>query len=272
MPVARGMARVAGSAAWVALPGRRRVVLENLSHTAAAATPFERVRLSRRTFANMAEAAVHLFRIPSMSREELFALCEVHGREHLDVAMAMGRGVIVVTPHLGPYELGAAWAAAAGYPVYGMAEDLAPDVLEALAQYRTATGMQLISMKQGIRAVYRLLREGKMVLLVADRAIGEAKASVPLPFAGGTRRMPIGPAMFSVASGAPVVVGHIVRHTRHVPRFVIRFEPPLLPEGDGDDARLNLARRIAERLGSAVADHPDQWYVFQPMWIADDGA
>lgn len=246
--------------------------MENLSHTAATASPAQRRRLCRRTFSNMAEAAIHLFRLPSMSREELFSLCEIEGREHLDAALDMKRGVIVVTPHLGPYELGSAWAAAAGYPVYGMVEDLAPDVLEALATYRTATGMQLISMKQGIRAVYRLLQEGKMVLLVADRAIGAATSAVALPFAGGVRPVPTGPATFAAATGAPVVVGSIVRNPRGAPHYLVRFLPPLVSEGKGDDARQQLQREIAQRLGDAVRDHPDQWYVFQPQWVARDRA
>lgn len=272
LPVARAVARAAGLAAWAALPGRRRVIMENLSHTAAAATPAQRRRLCRRTFTNMAEAAVHLFRLPSMSREELFALCEVEGREHLDAALAMGRGVIVVTPHLGPYELGSAWAAAAGYPVYGMVEDLAPEVLDALATYRTATGMQIISMKQGIRAVYRLLQQNKMVLLVADRAIGGATSAVTLPFAGGRRPLPTGPATFSAATGAPVVVGSIFRNPRRSPHYRVRFLPPLVPEGRSEAAREHLQHQIVQRLGDAVRDHPDQWYVFQPQWVAHDGA
>ena len=180
--------------------------------------------------------------------------------------------MLIVTGHLGPYELGGAWAAALGYPVHAMVEDLDPDVLDALGTYRQATGMRLISMKQGLRGVYRLLQEQQIVLLVADRAIGEGaeRGSVDVPFCDGVRSIPTGPATFAIATGAPIVVGHIALNPARTPRYLVEFDPPLVPRGRGDDERLRLTRVIADRLAAAVRDHPDEWYVFQPQWIPSD--
>jgi KDO2-lipid IV(A) lauroyltransferase len=196
----------------------------------------------------------------------------VRGRDHLDAARALGAGVLIVTGHLGPYELGGAWMAALGYPVHAMVEDLDPDVLDALGSYRQATGMRLISMKQGLRAVYRLLQEGQIVLLVADRAIGEGagRGSVDVPFCDGIRSIPTGPATFAMATGAPIVVGHITLNPAGTPRYLVEFDPPLVPRERGDEERLRLTRLIADRLAAAVRDHPDEWYVFQPQWIPSD--
>jgi KDO2-lipid IV(A) lauroyltransferase len=151
-----------------------------------------------------------------------------------------------------------------------MVEDLAPDVSAALATYRRATGMELISMKEGIRAVYRLLQEGRMVLLVADRAVGDTRGVIELPFCDGIRPVPTGPATFAMTTGAPIIVGHITLNPDAPPRYVVEFEPPLLPEGRGEAERIRLTRLITDRLAAVVRKHPDEWYVFQPQWVPRD--
>jgi KDO2-lipid IV(A) lauroyltransferase len=275
------MAGLAGTIAWFVQADRRRTVLDNLARTAPNETPARRNLLGRRTFRNMAMAVTDLVRLSTASRDEVLSLVEVRGLEHLDAARAMEKGVIVVTAHLGPYELGGAWAAALGYPVHAMVEDLDPDVMTALASYRQATGMRLISMKQGLRGVFRLLEERQMVLLVADRAIGESRGAVELPFGDGIRLVPTGPATFAVASGAPIVVGHIALNPARRPRYLVHFEPPLIPAARPDvkgparsagdeEERLRLTRRITELLSAAVRRHPDEWYVFQPRWVSSD--
>ena len=266
----RGVAALGGSLAYYTMGERRRIVTDNLARLAPNENSRARARLARRTFRNLATASVDLFRLPHATREEVLAMATIEGREHIDAAMAMGKGVIAVTAHLGPFELGGAWLAALGYPVHAMVEDLAPDVLEALASYRRATGMQVFSMKQGIRAVFRLLEEQQMVLLVADRAIDGTRGTVKLPFGEGVRPVPTGPAAFAAATGAPVIVGYATLNPAASPRYLVHIEPPVVAAGRGEDERLRLTRHLTERLATAVRKHPDQWYVFQPEWVSSD--
>lgn len=269
-PVARGVGWVVGSLAYYLAPGRRRVLMENLARTASTRTLRQRRRLARRTLRNLIDAALHLYRIPHMTRAELHGLVAFEGEEHLHAALALNRGVIIVTAHLGPYELGGAWLASHGYDTHAMVEDLSPEVLDAMAAYRKATGMGLISMRQGIREVYRLLQRNAIVLLVADRAIGEARSAVNVPFAGGIRPLPTGPATFAMANQTPIIPGRIVRNPQRRPRYLVRFEAPIVPQARGEGERRRLTRLIADHLSAAVLDHPDQWYVFQPQWVDDE--
>jgi lauroyl/myristoyl acyltransferase len=270
--VVRALARGAGVMAYWGATDRRRTILGNVSRLAAGESEAGQRRLARRTFVNLLEASVDLFRLPTASRAELFRLVEIEGREHLDAALALGKGVIAVTPHLGPYELGGAILAAAGYRVHAMVEDIDPDTNAALALYRQATGMQLISRSRGVRTVLRALKDGEIVLLVADRVVGDGSEGIELPFAGGVRAVPTGPASFALATGAPLIVGHIARNPSKASRYLIRLEPPILPQSTGSpaDDRLRLTSRIAERLASVVREHPDQWFVFQPEWKRRD--
>jgi KDO2-lipid IV(A) lauroyltransferase len=263
----RAVGWVIGTVAWAVVPSRRRAVMQNLSYLAPSLPPARRRLLARRTFRNLIDAAIHLFRLPSMPREELLSLIQVEGDEHVRSALALGRGLLIVTGHMGPYELGGAWMAARGCPTHAMVEDLDPATLDALAIYRRATGMGLVSMKQGIRSVFRLLDDGAIVLLVADRAIGDSRSAVEMPFAHGVRPVPTGPAIFAMTKGTPIIVGHIVKNPARRPRYLVHFDPPLLAEGSGEAERLRLTRLVTDGIAAAAQRYPDQWYVFQPEWI-----
>ena len=270
VPIARALAAIAGTVAWAAQGERRRTLLENLSYTAPERSVGERRRLARRTFRNLAVTAVDQFRLPSISMDDLRGLFEIRGLEHVDAAQSRGHGTVLVTGHLGPYELASACFAALGYEMYGMMEDMDPALLDALATYRSATGMKLVNIKDGVRAAYRILGQGHCLALVADRAIGDARGAIELPFAGGIRRLPTGPAVFAQATGAPIVTAFAWRNPGKGPRYIMEFDPPLIAQGRDEAERIRLMYAIVERMSAAVRRSPDQWFVFQPNWITRD--
>jgi phosphatidylinositol dimannoside acyltransferase len=274
VPVApvRWLARIGGAIGYSFAGARRQALLDNQRFLTPDASPRDQRRRARRTMANLLDAAVDLFHLPTMPPKEFSRLVGIEGREHLDAAMAMGKGVVTVTAHLGPYELGGAWLALAGYPVHGMAEDLDPETNAAMALYREATGMKLLSRNGGIRPALRLLREQQMLLLVADRVVGEGADGIEVNFGSGTRKVPAGPAALALTTGAPIIVGYITRSPGRATRYLVHIDPPIVATGTGDGQRDRemLTRRVAERLSAAVQSHPDEWFVFQPEWIQRD--
>jgi KDO2-lipid IV(A) lauroyltransferase len=271
-PVHR-LARLIGPMACRLAGPRRQAVLSNLGHLAPGLDAAGRSAAADRTFANLLDAAVDLWRLPTLPRAALKRLLSVTGREHLDDAIAEGRGVIVVTAHLGPYELGGAWLAAEGYPVHAMVEDLNEATNNALSSYRQATGLQLVRRSAGAKALLRLLRDRKLVLLVADRVVGAGEKGMLVPFGSGMRAIPTGPAALAVATGAPIVVGEITHSPANGARYHVHFEPPLRAEAGLTNrvARDRLTRRVGALLAASVARTPEQWYVFQPEWQDGDG-
>lgn len=263
----RALGTVAGALSWFAAPARRAILAANARHFAPGATPRDVRAIARRTLRHLMEDATDLFRLPALDRDALLRLVHMEGLDGLQAAHALGRGVIVVTPHLGPYELGAACLATIGLPVHAMVEDLDPETNAALAAYRAATGLRLVSRNSGLRQLYRLLRQGEIALLVADRVIGDGSDGLEVPFGDGVRRVPTGPAAFALATGAPIVVAWIVRGQSRAPRYLVHFDPPIDPEGATREA---LTRRVAERFDRVIREHPDQWYVFQPEWLPRD--
>jgi KDO2-lipid IV(A) lauroyltransferase len=148
-----------------------------------------------------------------------------------------------------------------------MVEDLDPELLEALASYRAATGMQLVNVKDGLRAAYRVLNRNECLAIVGDRAVGDARGAIDVPFAGGVRPIPAGAAVLAQATGAAVITAFAWRNPQKTPRYVIEFDPPVHAEGRDEADRRRILDRIVERMVSAIRRNPDQWFVFQPNWI-----
>jgi lauroyl/myristoyl acyltransferase len=270
--LARALAAAGGTLAWAIQGDRRRTLLKNLGYTASDRSEAERRRMARRTFRNFAVTAVDLFRLPNISPDEVRSLFEIRGLEHVDAAKARGKGVVIATAHLGPYELAAASLATRGYTMYGMVENLEPAVLEALASYRSATGVQLVNMKDGLRAAYRILGEGHILCLVADRVIGDTRGAVEMPFAGGKRLVPTGPAVFAQATGAALIPAFAYPNPSGETRYVMEFFPSLIAESRDTTERDRLMSAIVERMSAAVRRNPEQWFVFQPNWIEREPA
>ena len=261
------MAAAAGTVAWAVQSDRRRTLLENLSYTAPE-HPDAHGLMARRTFRNLSVTAVDLFRLPIMAHEELQSMFEIRGLEHLAEAQSRGRGTVIATAHLGPYELASACLASLKrYTVYGMMEDLDPEVLDALASYRSATGMQLINIKDGLRAAYRVLNEGHVLCLGADRMIGYTTGAIEVPFTGGRRLVPTGPAVFAQGTGAALITAFTSPNPGGRARYIMEFDPPLYAEGRGAEERERLMKQVVERMSAAIRRNPDQWFVFQPNWI-----
>jgi lauroyl/myristoyl acyltransferase len=115
-----------------------------------------------------------------------------------------------------------------------------------------------------------LLKEGQIVLLVADRVIGEGADGVEVPWGTGRRLVPSGPAAFALATGAPIVSGYIVRQPAGArTRYLLHLDAPIVATGISRD---ELTRDVAAHLAGAVCQHPDQWYVFQPDWQTRDAS
>src|SRR5574339_267281 len=83
-------------------------------------------------------------------------------------------------------------------------------------------------------------------------AIGDARSAVEVPFAGGIRPMPIGPAVFAQATGAAIVTAFASINPGRKPRYVMEFEPPLFAEGRDEADRMRLMSTIVERMEAAI--------------------
>jgi len=207
------------------------------------------------------------FRIRTMPEKEFNERIVVIGVENIDRALEAGKGCVCALPHMGNWDAAGHWFGANGYRIAAVAEELRPPRLyELFLRHREELGMRIVGLtKEGHvgQQLKQLLSENWMVALVADRDLTGRGTEVEM--FGATRRVPAGPALLSLSSGAPLVVCPV--YTRD-DGWEVRIEEPLEIERTGvirEDVAA-LSRLMAERFERAIAAKPTDWHMFQPAW------
>src|SRR5262245_27717973 len=151
-------------------PRARAVQEANLARLRPRIAPATRRRLARRAFEHFALSLVDFLRLryrPATGLEDRVA---VRGAHHLEAARSAGRGVIVLSAHLGNWERGAAFLAASGTPVHVLARRHAHPWVERLFESRRRPrGVRTIARRPAWVPAAALLRSGGWVALMGDR-------------------------------------------------------------------------------------------------------
>lgn len=266
--VATPIARTGGRLAALVAPGRRRIVRRNLRR--ATDGGLEGLALERAvsdTFASYGRYWLELFRLPSHGDVEA-RITDV-GWEHIEQGLAAGRGVILALPHMGGFDMAAAWLAGRGVPPVVVVESVEPpELFEWFADVRRAIGMDVIPLGPGAAgAVVKALAANRIVCLLADRDI--AGDGMAVEFFGERTTLPGGPATLALRTGAPLIPTGVYFRPHGGNHLVIG--PPLAVERQGrlrdDVARITQA--LARRFEELVRRAPSQWHVMQPNWPSD---
>jgi KDO2-lipid IV(A) lauroyltransferase len=231
--------------------------------------------LTRRAMRSYARYWLDVFRLPSLSREQLRRGFRLERHELLAADVAAGRGAVVALPHGGNWDAAGAWVAAMGWPLTTVAERLKPEgVYARFLAFRELLGMEILPTHGGERPPLDVLtdrvRAGHVVPLLADRDL--SARGVEVTFFGGRTRMPPGPALLAIRTGAPLYVASMW-YEPDGPRGLL--EGPLAapgPETGSLDQRVRLlTQQIADRLAAGIARHPEDWHMLQRMWIDEAG-
>ena len=267
----RALFRLLGSAAFHLATNARAVVAANQAQVLG--RPVEDplvVASTREAFRSYARYWYDTFALTSMTDEEVHETFVWDGDEFLLEPTSRGQGVIAVLPHLGNWDACSRDMCVRGLPMVAVAERLRPERLYQLfVREREANGVHVIGLGgAGIgKALAATIAEGNVLALLADRDL--TGRGVQVTMFGATRRMPAGPAMLALSSGAPIVVlGSYETSTGW--RAIVR--PLAMPEMTGDrraDARA-ITQAIADAFERLIAASPADWHVFQPGWPADD--
>jgi KDO2-lipid IV(A) lauroyltransferase len=190
---------------------------------------------------------------------------QVDGWNILEERLARGHGLILVSGHVGNWELGGAYLAARGLPVSVVARHMAnPLVDRYLTETRERIGLDVIHDEVAVRRVPRALRAGRAVAFLVDQAaIG--LASTWVPFFGRLAKTPRGPAVFALRLDAPVVFGGVSRLPSG--RFRFSFEALDVPRTGVLDADVDaIVTRYTGVLESFVRTVPEQYLWQHRRW------
>ena len=227
----------------------------------------ELVRAGLRSYARY---WLEAFRLPSQSREQFLRDFRVVQDEELHKVMADGKGVILALPHTGNWDAAAAWLVSHGHKLVVVAERLKPEgVFAQFVAYREKLGMEVIPLTGAQRAPLDVLAEkaqqGYAVALLADRDL--SRRGIEVEFFGGRTRMPAGPALLALRTGAPLYAVDIHYTDDQAVASITRVEMP--PQEAGAlDVRVKLVtQRLADEFAAGIAAHPQDWHMLQRLWL-----
>jgi len=254
-------------AAYILLPFERKKALAHLGVAFPHLTWREKKRLAKGCFVSLSRSLVEFIKQDLILRRA-DEFIEMQGLEELKRAADKGKGVVVVSAHLGNWEMLAATTSRSGLPVTVVAREIEPEqVNRVLLDYRERSGVisVLRDHPEVGREVLNALRAGRVVGILIDQDTKKVKCDF-VPFFGHLASTPVGAATLARVSGAPVFLGLSWRVGR---KLVFHFEPvdterfAELEDGEFDRA---LTAHLTARIEEFVRAHPDQWVWMHERW------
>jgi Kdo2-lipid IVA lauroyltransferase/acyltransferase len=211
---------------------------------------------------NVAEVAL----IPRIGRQGVIDLfTEVEGWELIEAAVAAGRGIVMVTGHLGNAELAGSYVAARGVPVHAIARRQANPLFDRyVTDMRRRVGMDVIMDSEAVRRSARELKSGHLVAFLADQGL-RGMASTFVPFFGRPAKTPRGPAVFAIRLGAPVLVASSMR----LPNGKFRFRVDAVAVDQTGDRERDIdvvVARYTAVLERHIRRAPEQYFWHHRRW------
>ena len=221
---------------------------------------------ARACFRHLGRESVAIMRMARLGMQEVVERTTMEGFQEFEEAVAEGRGGIIITGHLGNWEIGGASVSARGIPLDVVHQRQPHPLFDGdLNRTRNRLGMEVIERGEAPRGVLRSLRKGKVVALVADQNM--RTGGIFVDFFGVPAATAKGPALFALRTGAPVFLGVALRLPGGRQRYRVVMERVQVEEsGDLDRDVESLTALHAARLQHYVEEHPGQYFWQHRRW------
>lgn len=248
------------------LAGRQRERAISQIHEGMKLTSTEARDIIFRSFIHIAQTFLEVLYLPVLNRENITKYVEIENRHYLDTAVAEGRGVAVLSAHVGNWEWLGAALAMYGYPVASITKRQPNDqVTRLLNEYREAAG--ITSFSRGtteLVAAAKALKKGMVLGFFSDQDGGHS--GVFVEFFGKMASTPIGLAVFARKLALPVVPVFIFRKETGGHRIVVGQPFHISPSADEAADIYSFTVKTTNIIEETVRSRPEEWLWFQKRW------
>ena len=221
--------------------------------------------LAKKCFKNLGKNVVEFMRFPSMGSKQIHKYIVFEGIQHVQDALAQGKGAIILTGHFGNWELLAAGISTVVAPLSPIVRELrSPRLNSLVSSYREKAGYSTIDRDTGVRQALRCLRRNNLLGIVAD--VDTTVNGVFVDFFGRPAYTPYSPIAFALKTGAAILPSFIIRQPDGSHRAII--EPPLtLERCDDKEKELVInTQKFTKIIESYIREYPEQWIWMHKRW------
>lgn len=245
---------------------RKHVTLNNLRSAYPEKTSSELETLARASYRSIGTALFEFLWFPCFSSERIQQVSRIENPDVVREIHGRGKGIILSTAHFGNWELLAQGThIALGLPVSIIVKPQSnPYVDERINLWRTQWGNKVVPMGKAVREIFRALEAGGVVGIVADQSA--PKESIAVSFFGRDVPTYEGPAVFSLKTGAPIMMGFAIRQ----PDGTYQSHYEEIPSSDLTEYNernvRELTRRHVEVTERFIRMYPDHWMWMHKRW------
>jgi Kdo2-lipid IVA lauroyltransferase/acyltransferase len=223
-------------------------------------------QVARESYQNLGRTSIEAALMEKRTPQELIDQFErVDGWEHVDAAVAAGNGALIITGHLGNWEVAGSYLAARGLPVDAIARHMSNRLFERyLTRVRERFGVKVVFDQQAVRHTPRSVRSGRMVGFLSDQGV-LGLASSFVPFFGRLAKTPRGAAVFALRLEVPVLFVIGVREPSLKYRLIVE-SLPIVQTGDREADVTTLVALYTARLEHWVRQYPGQYFWQHRRW------
>ncbi|MEY3250423.1 MAG: hypothetical protein RLZZ27_531 [Actinomycetota bacterium] len=209
------------------------------------------------------------FRLSRWSKNRIISTTQVIRENLLRDPIQSKQGCIVALPHAGNWDHAAAYFCSTGITLTAVVEKLKPEaIFKKFLAYRESIGIEAISHKEKtIPILTKRLQAGKLIALVADRDM--SRNGVEVNFFGKTSKMPSGPAILAIKTGAPLITAYVCYTLDGIQ---IIFDETIKPTNSGneEDQIKIITQSIADNFAKRIKEYPVDWHMLQRIWIDEE--
>jgi len=209
------------------------------------------------------------FRLSKWSKNRIISTTQVIRENLLRDPIQSRQGCIVALPHAGNWDHAAAYFCSTGITLTAVVEKLKPEaIFKKFLAYRESIGIEAISHKEKtIPILTERLQAGKLIALVADRDM--SRNGIEVNFFGKTSKMPAGPAILAIKTGAPLITAYV----RYTPSGIeIIFDETLKPTNSGSEEEQIkiITQSMADNFAKRIKENPVDWHMLQRIWVDEE--
>jgi len=244
---------------------RRGYVLHTLEMCLPEKTAAERASITDGMYRNLGVNTVEIARLAGGRTSDLDARMTVEGEEHVRQALAGGKGALILTAHLGNWDLLGMYTAKRGYPLTIISKVIKNEAINDLwMRLRKEFGVKIVPAHNSYRACLKVLKQNELLGFILDTN-RPRDAGIFVDFFGRPASTTPGLAFMSAQSGAPVIPAFI--HREGLDRHVIRVLPALPPPPDREEASIRQATQEYTRIvEEEIRRYPEQWLWIHKRW------